>query len=109
MYPKLYPIGYFSPVIALRKTAEFDKWLQRIRDDRTRERISSRVLQLREGRTGDHKYVGEGVWELRFHFGPGYRVYYTRRRQEWILLLAGGDKSSQEKDIQRARKIASRE
>jgi putative addiction module killer protein len=93
-------------MIELRKTAEFDKWFRKIRDDLTRARISSRILQLREGRTGDHKHVGEGVWELRLHFGPGYRLYYAQHGREWILLVAGGEKSSQEKDIRLAWKLA---
>jgi putative addiction module killer protein len=96
-------------VIVLRKTAEFDKWFRKIRDDLTRERIALRILQLREGNPGDHKSVGGGVWELRLHFGPGYRVYYMQRGEEWVLLLAGGDKSSQDRDIRRAVALAQKE
>jgi putative addiction module killer protein len=93
-------------MIVLRKTAEFDKWLHKLRDEKARERINFRLLKLEEGYTGDHKYVGGGVRELRLQFGPGYRVYYTHRGQELILLLAGGDKSSQERDIRLAWKLA---
>jgi putative addiction module killer protein len=93
-------------MIAIRKTPEFAKWLHKLRDERARERIIFRLLKLEEGHPGDHKYVGEGVWELRLQFGPGYRVYYTQRGQEWILLLAGSNKGSQERDIRLARKLA---
>jgi putative addiction module killer protein len=93
-------------MIVLRKTAEFEKWFQKLKDEQIRDRIVSRLMHLEEGRAGDHKFVAEGVWELRLHFGPGYRLYYTPRGQELILLLAGGDKDSQDKDIRLALKLA---
>lgn len=66
-------------------------------------------MRLEEGFPGDQKHVGWSVWELRLHFGPGYRLYYTQRNQEWVLLLAGGDKSSQEKDVRLAWRLARQE
>ena len=96
-------------MIALRTTPEFDRWLRKLRDDKTRERIIHRIMRLEEGFPGDQKHVGQGVWELRLHFGPGYRLYYTQRNQEWVLLLAGGDKGSQEKDLKLAWKLAHQE
>jgi putative addiction module killer protein len=93
-------------LIELRKTREFDRWFDRLRDRQAQSRIHGRLLRLGEGNPGDQKAVGEGVWELRIHYGPGYRLYYTQRGPEWILLLAGGDKDSQEKDIRLALKLA---
>lgn len=75
------------------QTKEFTEWLKHIADALTRNRIVRRIRQAAWGNFGDHASVGEGVWEMRLHFGPGYRVYY---------LLVGGDKSSQSKDIERA-------
>lgn len=86
----------------IRKTREFERWLERLRDSATLLRIRARIYRLEHGNAGDHKSVGEGIWEMRIHFGPGYRVYYTQRGHEWVLLLAGGDKSSQENDIRLA-------
>lgn len=83
--------------------------MSQLRDKRAQKRIVSRILHLLEGRPGDHKHVGEGVWELRMHFGSGYRVYYTQRGREWVLLLAGGDKGSQNRDIRLAWKLAEKE
>jgi len=93
-------------MIALRRTTEFDRWLSRLSDVEARLRILSRLERLAEGNPGDCKPVGEGILEMRIHYGPGYRVYYTRRAGSWILLLAGGDKGSQEKDIRLARELA---
>lgn len=96
-------------MIVLRKTAEFDQWFSRLRDDEAKVRIFSRIDRVIEGNPGDCKSVGENVWELRLHFGPGYRVYYAQRGTEWILLLAGGDKSTQDKDIRLAKRLARQE
>lgn len=80
--------------------------LRGLRDLQGRARIQRRMKRLQDGYLGDHKHVGEGVFELRIHSGPGYRVYFTRQGSRWILLLAGGDKDSQERDIRRALEMA---
>ena len=89
----------------IRKTAAYARWIDGLRDVRARVRILVRVERLASGNPGDVKPVGEGVSELRIDYGPGYRVYYTMRGQELIILLAGGDKSSQSKDIKTAIKL----
>lgn len=93
-------------MIRLRSTPEFDHWFSRLRDSKARQLILTRFERLMDGNAGDHKAVGEGLWELRIHHGPGYRVYYTQRQREWILLLAGGDKDSQKRDIRLALTLA---
>ena len=90
----------------IRKTDEFLNWLDGLRDLRARARIQVRIERLALGNPGDAQPVGEGVSELRIHFGPGYRVYYKQRGRELVVLLAGGDKSSQAKDIKTALRLA---
>jgi len=90
----------------IRKTDVYAKWLDGLRDIRARARIQVRVERLAAGNAGDVKPVGEGVSELRINYGPGYRVYYTRRGSEMIILLAGGDKSGQASDIKTALRLA---
>ena len=90
------------------RSDEFDFWLRKLRDDRARARIQARILRLSLGNAGDAKPVGEGISELRVDYGPGYRVYFTQRGDELIVLLCGGDKSSQDKDIKSAKAIALR-
>ena len=90
----------------IRKTDVYAKWLDGLRDIRARARIQVRVERLAAGNAGDVKPVGENVSELRINYGPGYRVYYTQRGPELIILLAGGAKSSQAKDIQSALRLA---
>jgi putative addiction module killer protein len=102
----LYPVGYFFPVIALRQTPEFDRWIAGLRDREAILRIRTRIHRLTQGNEGDYKPIGEGVRELRIHHGPGFRVYYAKRGLEYVLLLAGGNKSSQQKDIRLALKLA---
>ena len=80
----------------------FRDWLCDL-DTTTRARVQARILRFETGNLGDHKDVGGGVWEARFDFGPGYRLYFGRIGREAILLLLGGDKKSQKKDIRRAR------
>jgi putative addiction module killer protein len=86
----------------IRRTAEFIDWLTDLRDVQARARIAKRLDRLVDGNFGDAKPVGGGVSELRFTFGPGYRVYFTRRGQTVVILLCGGDKQSQSRDIDRA-------
>lgn len=81
----------------------FQEWMERLRDIQAKTRISARLRQLEDGNMGDAKPVGEGVVELRINIGAGYRIYCGRYGQHWIVLLCGGDKSSQAKDIDRAK------
>ena len=82
---------------------EFDKWLDRIKDRITRLRLSRRLDKAQRGNLGDVKPVGQGLFEMREHFGPGWRMYYTKRGDMLIIMLGGGDKGSQEKDIATAK------
>ena len=91
-----------SYMFEIRTTAEFIDWLNGLRDVEGRARIAKRLDRLGQGNFGDAKSGGGGVSELRFAFGPGYRVYYTVRGQVVVILLCGGDKSSQARDIERA-------
>ncbi len=84
----------------------FDEWLEDLRDERAKGRIVQRLVRLSAGNPGDVKPVGEGVSELRIDYGPGYRVYYMRHGEEIIVLLCGGDKSTQDRDIRKAKEIA---
>ncbi len=87
-------------------TLQFDAWLDALRDPLALATIRSRIERLREGNPGDARPVGRRMWELRVHYGPGYRLYYTRRGQALILLLIGGTKGSQRRDIRQAQRIA---
>ena len=90
----------------IRRTNEFIKWFQKLRDSRAKYRIYKRIERLAEGNPGDVKPAGEGVSEMRIDYGPGYRVYFKDTGKEIIILLCGGDKSTQEADIEEAKKIA---
>jgi len=92
-------------MILVRRTAEFDKWLKGLRDPRGKAKVVVRIERLALGNPGDVRPVGEGVSELRIDFGPGYRVYY-KRRGDLIYLLCGGDKDSQDTDVQKATTLA---
>jgi putative addiction module killer protein len=93
-------------VVEIRKTDLFARWIDGLRDLRARARIQAGIERLALGNPGDVKPVGEGVSELRVNYGPGYRVYYKQRGRELIILLAGGDKSTQAKDITLALRLA---
>jgi putative addiction module killer protein len=93
-------------MIEIRKTDLFAQWLDNLNDIRARARIQVRIERLAAGNPGDVEPVGEGVSELRINYGPGYRVYFKKRGQELIILLAGGDKSTQAKDIKTALRLA---
>ena len=84
----------------------FDNWLKKLRDSRARDRINRRIERLAEGNPGDVKHIGEGCSEMRIDYGTGYRVYYKDTGREIIILLCGGDKRTQGKDIERAKEIA---
>ncbi len=88
------------------RSDEFDSWLAALKDKVGRARIAHRIRSAEHGNFGDCEPVGEGVSEMRIHFGPGYRVYFTRRGGLLYLLLLGGDKSSQKRDIKRAIEMA---
>jgi putative addiction module killer protein len=93
-------------VIEIRKTEVFARWIDGLKDVRARARVLARIERLAAGNPGDVAPVGEGVSELRIDYGPGYRVYFKRTGQELIVLLAGGDKNSQAKDIKTALRLA---
>jgi len=93
-------------MIELVKTDVFDHWLTKLRDIRARARIEARIRRLSLGNPGDVKPVGAGISELRIDYGPGYRVYYLQRASVVIVLLCGGDKTTQNKDIVSAKAIA---
>jgi len=84
----------------------FKSWLAKLRDERARARIDARIERLSRGNPGDVRFVGEGVLELKIDYGPGYRVYFMRRKGLVILLLAGGDKRTQARDIREAIELA---
>jgi putative addiction module killer protein len=93
-------------VIEFKQTETFRKWRTRLRDERARALIASRLDRLAFGNAGDVKPVGQGISELRIDYGPGYRVYFLRRGDEIIILLCGGDKSTQAADIKTAKLLA---
>ena len=90
----------------LRKTQIFAEWIDGLRDTQGRARILARIERLAAGLLGDVKPIGEGISELRIDCGPGYRVYFKKQGREIIILLAGGDKSTQSRDIKTALKLA---
>ena len=93
-------------MVTIRETKIYSRWFAALRDRKARARIQTRIDRLQLGILGDVKPVGEGVSELRIDYGPGYRVYFVHRGHEMVILLAGGDKSTQEKDIKIALDLA---
>lgn len=93
-------------MIEVRQTDEFAVWLARLRDSRAVARIASRIRRVALGNFGDVKSVGDGVGELRIDYGPGCRLYIARRGRDVVVLLCGGDKSTQDADIARAKALA---
>jgi putative addiction module killer protein len=93
-------------MVEFKQTETFRKWRTRLKDDRARALIASRLDRLAFGNPGDVKPVGQGISELRIDYGPGYRVYFLRRGNEIIILLCGGDKSTQATDIKTAKRLA---
>lgn len=100
------PIVLYEGQIVIVETDQFRDWLDGLRDRKARLRIYDRLRRLADGNAGDTKSVGDGVQELRLHFGPGYRIYYIWRDGVLIILLCGGDKSSQARDIAKAKALA---
>lgn len=89
----------------LRSTKQFDKWFSGLKDRQAKNRIARRIDSMMIGSFGDHKTISADLFELRMFFGPGFRVYFTIRGREIIFLLAGGDKSTQKKDIAKAKEL----
>lgn len=96
----------YTGQITIVQTEIFRDWLDGLRDRKVRVRIGDRLKRIASGNTGDTKSVGDGVQELRLHFGPGYRIYYMWRDGLLIILLNGGDKSAQARDIAKAKTLA---
>ena len=92
-------------MFATKQTAGFESWLEGLADTTARKRIAARIVRVQSGNFGDVKSVGGKVSELRVDYGPGFRVYFTRRGAELIILLCGGDKSTQQSDISKARQM----
>ena len=99
-------MGYTLRMIEVRETDEFREWFEGLRDLTAQMRIGIRIRRVSLGNFGDAKSVGDGLFELRIQYGPGYRVYYARQGDTVVILLAGGDKSTQRRDIERAKALA---
>ena len=109
MYPsfdKVITIVY-TPHIKVRMTHEFASWLRRLRDKRASDRIVKRIRRIELGNLGDTKPVGGGVHEFRIDYGQGYRVYFANAQSEIVILLVGGNKSTQNRDIREAKRLLS--
>lgn len=102
----MYTTGYTRPVYSIQTTHVFEAWFEALRDRPARARIQVRIDRAEEGNFGDCKAIGAGVSEMRIHFGAGYRIYFRRLGSELVILLAGGDKSTQASDIKTALKLA---
>jgi putative addiction module killer protein len=102
----MYILGYIQPMNTIYTTDVFDRWFSGLRDQQAAKRIQARIDRAEDGNLGDVQPIGEGVSEMRIHYGPGYRVYLAKRGQEIIVLLAGGDKSTQASDIKHALELA---
>lgn len=89
----------------VRQTVEFRDWLESLRDDRARQRIAQRLVRLQVGLFGDAKFF-DGIGELKIDYGPGYRIYFVELRKVVVILLCGGDKSTQSRDIRKAKVMA---
>jgi putative addiction module killer protein len=93
-------------MIKIRQTEAYFRWFQKLKDRQAKARIDIRIRRLSLGNPGDVKSVGQGVSELRIDYGPGYRVYFTRQGETVVVLLAGGDKGTQRRDIRKALELA---
>ncbi|WP_241159699.1 type II toxin-antitoxin system RelE/ParE family toxin [Desulfovibrio sp. ZJ200] len=101
----MYPIDYNFSMFTIVRSEKFDSWLTGLKDLSARSRILNRMDNIQKGSLGDYKSLGKGLFELRIHYGPGYRVYFTHKDDTIIFLLIGGDKSSQTRDIAIARSM----
>jgi len=102
----MYPVGYNGVGVKIEQTGEFGDWFEKLGDVRARARIDIRIRRLSLGNFGDTRYVGDKVLELRIHYGPGYRVYFCRKGPNSIVIVLGGTKNTQQRDIGRARAMA---
>lgn len=93
-------------MVEIIKSDTFDRWLRKLRDPQAKARVEMRIRRLSLGNAGDVQPIGEGLSEMRIDYGPGYRVYYMQQSKVLVLLLCGGDKRTQQKDIAKSRKIA---
>ena len=93
-------------MVRVLQTETFRRWLHGLRDDRAVVRITTRLRSAVQGNLGDVRSVGDGIFEMRLRYGPGYRIYFIRRGSALIVLLCGGDKGSQRRDIERAKRLA---
>jgi putative addiction module killer protein len=93
-------------MVMVTRTDEYAAWFNKLRDARAKAKILTRIDRLLDGNAGDVALIGDGLSELRIHYGPGYRVYFTNRGSTLILLLIGGDKDSQQRDIETAKRLA---
>ncbi|SLM25961.1 type II toxin-antitoxin system RelE/ParE family toxin [Stenotrophomonas indicatrix] len=100
-------VHYSGHVARIQTTTEFNSWLNGLRDKQGRQRIAVRITRLALGNPGKHRVLAGGIAELKIDFGPAYRIYYTQRAGITYILLCGGDKDSQSRDIEQARKLAS--
>jgi len=99
-------VNHSSRVIEVRQTAHFTHWLDNLRDQQARLRIATRIRRLELGNPGDVRPAGEGISEMRIAYGPGYRLYFVSAGRTVVILLCGGDKSSQDRDIALAKQMA---
>ena len=93
-------------MLAIKQTDTYRRWERKLRDSHAKALIAARIFRLANGLTGDVKPVGQGISELRIHHGPGYRVYFKQHGSELVILLCGGDKSTQQNDIDTAQRLA---
>jgi len=101
----MYLLGYNVNMYIIKQTDTFSKWLRKLKDIKAKVAVLRRIDRMKLGNFGDHKSVGENISELRITTGPGYRVYYTAQNEEIVILLIGGDKSTQSDDIKKAKQI----
>jgi len=102
----MYLLGYNIHMYKVKKTEEFNKWHSSLKDIKAKIAVARRIERMEQGNFGDTKSIGDNVSELRVDLGPGYRVYYLLNNKEIIILLVGGDKSTQTKDITKAKEMA---
>ena len=98
-------LNYNIDMRTIKKTEVFDTWLSTLKDEKGKAKITDRIMRLKRGNKGDHRIIDKDIYELRIHFGPGYRIYCTDKNNEIILLLIAGDKSTQSKDIKKAQQM----
>jgi putative addiction module killer protein len=101
-----YSIGYTINMITIRETEQSKAWMRALRDRQTKQIINARIRRISAGNFGDSKPIVDSVSELRIDYGPGFRVYFTQRGEELVVLLCGGDKPTQSRDIKAAKQIA---